>query len=57
MINCGVCGVPIDIAEDDSYTVRLNAGYVPYYTCGGCEEQETESTSIVCVSELDLSEG
>jgi hypothetical protein len=57
MVRCTVCSVPIDIDEQDDYTVRVNAARQPVYTCYSCAEPHTESNTLLTVSEIDLNEG
>lgn len=57
MVRCVVCSVPIDLDEQEDYTVRLDAARQPRYTCYSCAEPDTESKTLLTVSEIDLSEG
>lgn len=53
---CDLCGLPL--GDNIDYSVKYKGGGASAFcVCEDCDEQETESSGIVTVSELDLSEG
>ena len=49
MTHCHICGAVIDLEGDaiQDYRASFERDKVPTFTCGGCLEPDTESTTIL----------